>query len=86
MRKPIKPFDAEIDVVIMSLLGPDDFDLSEKERRKKLARDLSPGVRKQVEKLLEQEDDSDAVRKLTSLVGEKKAEKLLNAKRSEGQK
>lgn len=85
MRKPIKPFDAELHVVIMSLLGPDDFDLSEKERRKKLARDLSPAVRKRVEKLLEREDDPDAIRKLGSLVGEKKAEKLLNAKRSEEQ-
>jgi len=85
MRKSIKPFDAELDVVIMSLLGPDDFDLSEKERRKKLARDLSPAVRKQVEKLLEREDDPDAIRKLGSIVGEKKAEKLLNAKRSEEQ-
>ncbi|TFG14305.1 hypothetical protein EU537_03740 [Candidatus Thorarchaeota archaeon] len=85
MRKPIKPFDAELVVVIMSLLGPDDFDLSEKERRKKLARDLSPAVRKQVEKLLEKEDDSDTIKKLRSLVGEKKAKRLLKAKKGEQQ-
>ncbi|MFW9955941.1 MAG: hypothetical protein ACFFD3_15440 [Candidatus Thorarchaeota archaeon] len=64
----------------MSLLGPDDFDLSKKERKKKLARDLSPEVYKQIEKWLDREDDPEAIRKLTELVGPEEA-KLLMAKR-----
>lgn len=65
---------------MMSLLGPDDFDLSKKERKKKLARDLSPEVYKQIEKWLDREDDPEAIRKLTELVGPEEA-KLLMAKR-----
>jgi hypothetical protein len=34
----------------MSLLGPDDFDLDRKGRKKKLAKDLSPAVAKEIEK------------------------------------
>ena len=34
----------------MSLLGPDDFDLDRKGRKKKLAKDLSPAIVREIER------------------------------------
>ncbi|MFO7835290.1 MAG: hypothetical protein R6V83_01450 [Candidatus Thorarchaeota archaeon] len=67
----------------MSLLGPDDFDKDRKERLKKLARDLSPAVRRELEKLLDKKDSPEAQRKIRKLVGAEKAKKLLNEKNTE---
>ena len=67
----------------MSLLGPDDFDLSRKERKKKLAKDLSPETYKQIEKWLDREDE-DSIQHLTDLVGPEEAERLLSKKKRKG--
>ncbi len=61
----------------MSLLGPDDLELSKKERKKKLARDLSPEVYKQVEKWIEREDDQETFKLLSEIGGDEDAQKLL---------
>ncbi len=65
------------------MLGPDDFDKDRKERLKKLARDLSPAVRRELEKLLDKKDSPEAQRKIRKLVGAEKAKKLLNEKNTE---
>jgi secreted Zn-dependent insulinase-like peptidase len=65
----------------MSLLGPDDFDLTKKERKKKLAKDLSPEVYKQIEKWLDREDDPEALHRLSELVGPERARQLLAKKK-----
>ncbi|MHA1245899.1 MAG: hypothetical protein ACTSPE_00980 [Candidatus Thorarchaeota archaeon] len=62
----------------MSLLGPDDFDLDRKGRAKKLAQDLSPALRKQIEKWLDEKDEELARRKLTDLVGPEEAQRLMD--------
>ncbi|MBD3157956.1 MAG: hypothetical protein GF309_04140 [Candidatus Lokiarchaeota archaeon] len=67
----------------LSLLGPDDFDKDRKERIKKLARDLSPAVRKELDKLLNKKDLPDARRKIRELVGPERAKRLLNENSSE---
>ena len=67
----------------MSLLGPDDFDLSKKERKKKLAKDLSPEAYKQLEKWLDREDE-ESIEHLTELVGPEEAERLLSKKKRKG--
>ncbi|MGV9168536.1 MAG: hypothetical protein ACOC38_01185 [Promethearchaeia archaeon] len=67
----------------MSLLGPDDFNKDRKERLKKLARDLSPAVRRELEKLLDKKDSPEAQRKIRKIVGAEKAKKLLNEKNTE---
>ncbi len=67
----------------MSLLGPDDFDLSKKERKKKLAKDLSPEAYKQIEKWLDR-DDEVSIQHLTDLVGPEEAERLLSKKKRKG--
>lgn len=69
----------------MSLLGPDDFDLSAKERKKKLARDLSPEVYKQIERWIEREDDSEFLERTGDLLGPEEAEQLM-AKLKRGKK
>ena len=61
----------------MSLLGPDDFDLGRKERKKKLARDLAPEVYKQIEKWLDHEDEREALCKISDLVGPEEARRIL---------
>ena len=61
----------------MSLLGPDDFDLSKKERKKKLAKDLSPEVAKQIERWLDLDDEKVAFDRLSELVGPEEATRLL---------
>ncbi|MGY5880761.1 MAG: hypothetical protein RTV31_10945 [Candidatus Thorarchaeota archaeon] len=65
----------------MSLLGPDDFDLDRKGRKKKLAKDLSPEVAKEVEKWLEKGDDPEAFRRVTELVGVDEASRLFGRRR-----
>jgi hypothetical protein len=65
----------------MSLLGPDDFELSNKDRKKKLAKDLSPEVAKQIEKWLDRSEDPDTLSRLANLVGIEKAKELLAEKR-----
>ena len=66
---------------MMSLLGPDDFDLDRKGRKKKLAKDLSPAVAKEIEKWLERGDDPEAFRRVTELVGADEASRLFGRRR-----
>jgi hypothetical protein len=61
----------------MSLLGPDDFDLDEKGRKKKLAKDLSPSVAKEIEKWLDKTDSPLAFEKIAQLVGPDEATRLI---------
>ncbi|MFX1482270.1 MAG: hypothetical protein ACFFCP_03675 [Promethearchaeota archaeon] len=61
---------------MMSLLGPDDFDLDKKGRKKKLAKDLAPSVAKEIEKWLEREDDPEAFKRVSELVGPEEAARL----------
>ena len=49
----------------MSLLGPDDFDLDRKGRKKKLAKDLSPEVSKQIDRWLDKMDEEELLEKLS---------------------
>ena len=67
----------------MSLLGPDDFGLKKKERKKKLAKDLSPETYKQIEKWLDREDDPESLQKLSDLVGPDEARRLIEKKQKE---
>ncbi len=64
-------------MIRMSLLGPDDFDLDKKGRAKKLAQDLSPALRKEVERWLAEPDEDRARRELTRLVGAEEAQRLM---------
>lgn len=73
-------------VSIMSLLGPDDFDLSGKDRKKKLAKDLSPAVAKEIEKWLDRQDDPEAFRRVSDLVGPEEASRLFTRRRRHGRK
>ncbi len=66
----------------MSLLGPDDFDLTGKERKKKLAKDLSPAVQKEIDKWLDMMEDPTALSRITDLVGPEEARRLLAQRRS----
>lgn len=68
-------------VSTMSLLGPDDFDLDKKGRKKKLAKDLSPSVAKEIEKWLEREDDPESFRRVSELVGPEEAAGLFAKRR-----
>ena len=70
----------------MSLLGPDDFDLSGKDRKKKLAKDLSPSVAKEIEKWLDKQDDPEAFRRVSELVGLEEASRLFARHRKHGGK
>ena len=65
----------------MSLLGPDDFDLGNKGRKKKLAKDLSPEVAREIEKWLEKGDTPEAFRRVTELVGADEASRLFGRRR-----
>ena len=67
----------------MSLLGPDDFDLNNKERKKKLAKDLSPPVAKEIERWLDREDDPEAFKRISELTGEDEARRLLAKRKKE---
>ncbi|NHI84135.1 MAG: hypothetical protein EAX81_07515 [Candidatus Thorarchaeota archaeon] len=70
----------------MSLLGPDDFDLGRKERKKKLAKDLAPEVCRQIERWLELEDDKEALHRISELVGPEEANRLIAKKRLKARK
>jgi hypothetical protein len=73
-------------VSAMSLLGPDDFDLDRKGRKKKLAKDLSPSVAKEIEKWLEREDDPEAFKRVSELVGPEEAARLFGKRRRHGRR
>ena len=65
--------------MILSLLGPDDFDLDSKARRKKLAKDLAPEMQKQIERWIDQEEDEqDILKKLSERYGIEKAKQILS--------
>ena len=68
------------------MLGPDDFDLDRKGRKKKLAKDLSPSVAKEIEKWLDKQDDPEAFRRVSELVGPEEASRLLARHRRHGRK
>jgi len=68
----------------MSLLGPDDFDLDKKGRKKKLAKDLSPSVAKEIEKWLDKNDNPLAFEKIAGLVGPEEARRLIKERRVHG--
>ena len=70
----------------MSLLGPDDFDLDRKGRKKKLAKDLSPSVAKEIEKWLDKQDDHEAFKRVSELVGPEEASRLFAKRRRHGRK
>jgi hypothetical protein len=70
----------------MSLLGPDDFDLDKKGRAKKLAKDLSPSVAKEIERWLDREDDSEAFKRIAELVGPEEATRIITARKRHGRK
>ncbi len=61
----------------MSLLGPDDFDLDRKGRAKKHAQDMTPALRKLIDKWLNEPDEDLARRELTDLVGPEEARRLM---------
>jgi len=70
----------------MSLLGPDDFDLDEKGRKKKLAHDLSPDVAKEIEKWLEKIDTPLAFEKIAELIGPEEAKRLIGERTRHGRR
>ncbi|UCE09099.1 MAG: hypothetical protein JSW61_08930 [Candidatus Thorarchaeota archaeon] len=65
----------------MSLLGPDDFELDEKKRKKKLAKDLSPAHQKMIEKWLDNLDDPSLLERLAELVGPDEARRRIAQRR-----
>ena len=73
-------------VSTMSLLGPDDFDLGKKGRKKKLAKDLSPAVANEIEKWLDKQDDPEAFRRVSELVGPEEASRLFAKRRRHGRR
>ena len=73
-------------VSTMSLLGPDDFDLDKKGRKKKLAKDLAPSVAREVEKWLDREDDPEAFKRVSDLVGPEEAARLFAKHHKQGRK
>ncbi|MHA3964769.1 MAG: hypothetical protein AM325_014660 [Candidatus Thorarchaeota archaeon SMTZ1-45] len=70
----------------MSLLGPDDFDLDRKGRKKKLAKDLTPSVAKEVERWLDREDDPESFKRVSELVGPEEATRLFARRHKHGRK
>ncbi len=70
----------------MSLLGPDDFDLDKRERKKKLAKDLSPSVAKEIEHWLDNEEDPEEFKRISELVGQDEAKRLRAKRRKEKMK
>lgn len=61
----------------MSMLGPDDFDLTRKERAKKLAKDLSPAVQKEIDQWIDKLDEQEALKRISDLVGLEEARLLI---------
>ncbi len=70
------------EVVDMSLLGPDDFGLSKKERKKKLAKDLSPALQKTIEQWLDRTEDPVTFEHISDLVGPDEARRLIAQRRA----
>ncbi|MHA2067660.1 MAG: hypothetical protein ACXABY_25135 [Candidatus Thorarchaeota archaeon] len=70
----------------MSLLGPDDFDLDRKGRKKKHAKDMAPSVAKEVERWLDKEDDPEAFKRVSELVGPEEAARLFARRRKHGRR
>jgi len=70
------------DVVDMSLLGPDDFGLSKKERKKKLAKDLSPALQKTIEQWLDRTEDPVTFDRISDIVGPDEARRLIAQRRA----
>ncbi len=68
----------------MSLLGPDDFDLDRKGRKKKLAKDLSPSAAKEIERWLDRIDDPEMFKRLSELVGPDEARRLIAQRKKTG--
>jgi hypothetical protein len=69
---------------MMSLLGPDDFDLDRKGRKKKLAKDLTPSLAKEVERWLDRVDDPETFKRLSELVGPEEAKQLIMRRKKTG--
>ncbi|MHA1962328.1 MAG: hypothetical protein ACW99U_19155 [Candidatus Thorarchaeota archaeon] len=65
----------------MSLLGPDDFELDGKKRKKKLAKDLSPAHQKMIEKWLDDLDNPKLFERLADLVGPDEARRRIAQRR-----
>ena len=65
----------------MSLLGPDDFGLDRKGRKKKLAKDLSPELPKDIDKGLDRADDPEAFKRISEIVGPEQARLLIARRR-----
>ncbi|MHA2086496.1 MAG: hypothetical protein ACXAEB_14015 [Candidatus Thorarchaeota archaeon] len=61
----------------MSLLGPDDFGLGKKGRKKKLAKDLAPQIQKEIEKWLDEMDENAAFERISDLVGSEEARLII---------
>lgn len=70
----------------MSLLGPDDYNLDEKERKKKLAKDLPPSVEKEIAKWLDKLDSPLAFEKIAEIVGPEEAKRLVGDKMKHGRR
>ena len=66
----------------MSLLGPEDFGKGRKGRLKKHAKDLSPEVRREIDKWLDELDESEALERISKLVEPEEARRLLRKRRS----
>ncbi|RDE15857.1 MAG: hypothetical protein C4K47_02435 [Candidatus Thorarchaeota archaeon] len=66
----------------MSLLGPDDFGLDRKNRTKKLAKDLSPALQREIDFWLERTEDPDAIKRLSEIVGPEEAKRLVSKRRT----
>ena len=65
----------------MSLLGPDDFGLGKKGRKKKLAKDLAPQIQKEIVKWLDEMDENDAFEQISELVGPEEARLIIEKQR-----
>ncbi len=62
-------------------MGPDDFGLDRKGRKKKLAKDLSPELQKDIDKWLDRSDDPEAFKRISEMVGPEKARLLIARRR-----
>lgn len=65
----------------MSLLGPDDFGLGKKGRKKKLAKDLAPQIQREIEKWLDEMDENAAFERISDLVGSEEARLIIEKRR-----
>ncbi|MHA1904075.1 MAG: hypothetical protein ACXADL_10470 [Candidatus Thorarchaeota archaeon] len=65
----------------MSLLGPDDFGLGKKGRKKKLAKDLAPQIQREIEKWLDEMDEHAAFERISDLVGSEEARLIIEKRR-----